>query len=66
MEQPAVDSSEAERRIDDVEQARAKLEKARAMMFLEIRQVLTPEQRSRARELLARRRERRGARLRLR
>ena len=62
MDRPTVDSVEAERRIDDVEQARSKLEKARAMMFLEIRQVLTPEQRRKARELLEERRERLGPR----
>lgn len=62
MDRPTVDSAEAERRIDEVEQARSKLEKARAMMFLEIRQVLTPDQRRKARELLEERRERLGPR----
>ena len=62
MDRPTVDSAEAERRIDEVEQARSKLEKARAMMFLEIRQVLTPEQRRKARSLLEERRERLGPR----
>lgn len=60
MDRPTVDSAEAERRIDDVEQARSKLEKTRAMMYLEIRQVLTPDQRRKARELLEERRERLG------
>ena len=62
MDRPTVDSAEAERQIDEVEQARSKLEKARAMMFLEIRQVLTPEQRRKARSLLEERRERLGPR----
>jgi len=62
MDRPTVDAVEAERRIDEVEQARSKLEKTRAMMFLEIRQVLTPEQRRKARELLEERRERLGPR----
>jgi len=64
MEQPNVDTAEASRRIDDVEQARSRLEKARAMMFLEIREVLTPEQRQKARGLIEERRERRGLRAR--
>ena len=64
MEQPNVDTAEASRRIDDVEQARSKLEKARAMMFLAIREVLTPEQRQKARGLIEERRERRGLRAR--
>ena len=59
MEKPDVDSREAERRIDEVEQARSRLAKARMTMLLEIRRVLTPEQRERARELFEERRERR-------
>ena len=46
MEGPAVKTEEAAKSIDDTEIARSRLEKARAMMFLEIRQVLTPEQRA--------------------
>ena len=59
MENSDVDPGEAARRIDDVEQARAKLAKARMAMLLEIRRILTPEQRDRARELFEQRRERR-------
>jgi Spy/CpxP family protein refolding chaperone len=51
MEQPNVDTREAARRIDEVEEARSKLEKTRATMFLEIRRILTPEQRQKARDL---------------
>ncbi|HET9794933.1 MAG TPA: Spy/CpxP family protein refolding chaperone [Thermoanaerobaculia bacterium] len=57
MEKPEVDPKEAERRIDDVEQARTRLAKARMAMLLEIRGVLTPGQRDRARELFQERRE---------
>ena len=57
MEKPDVDPREAERRIDEVEQARSKLAKARMAMLLDIRRVLTPEQRDRARELFEERRE---------
>ncbi len=46
MEKPAVKTEDAAKSIDDTEMARSRLEKARAMMFLEIRQVLTPEQRA--------------------
>ena len=57
IEKPDVDPKEAERRIDDVEGARSKLAKARMAMLLDIRRVLTPEQRDRARELFQERRE---------
>ena len=64
MEQPNVDTREAARRIDDVEQARSKLAKTRATMFLEIRQILTPEQRKKARDFQDRLRDRRQQRFR--
>ena len=60
LERPAVKTEEAAKSIDETEIARSRLEKARAMMFLEIRQVLTPEQRA----MLLERRERRQDRLR--
>jgi len=65
MDDPTIEGREAERRIDEVEDARTKLAKARAAMFLEIRDVLTPEQR---RKILDRRERRRlrGARFGLR
>jgi len=59
MDKPDVDPREAERRIDEVEQARSKLAKARMAMLLDIRRILTPEQRERARSLFEERRERR-------
>jgi len=59
MDRPNVDTQEAARHIDDVEQARSKLEKTRATMFLEIRQILTPEQWQKARDFQDRARERR-------
>jgi Spy/CpxP family protein refolding chaperone len=62
MDKPDVDPREAERCIDDVEQARARLAKARMAMLVEIRRVLTPEQRERARELFEERREGRSLR----
>ena len=43
--------------VDLLEQARAKLGKARAMMMLEMRSVLTPEQRAKLAKLRAERRE---------
>ncbi|MGH9442647.1 MAG: Spy/CpxP family protein refolding chaperone [Thermoanaerobaculia bacterium] len=45
MERPDVKTEEAGKAIDETERARSRLEKERAMMFLQIRQVLTPEQR---------------------
>jgi Spy/CpxP family protein refolding chaperone len=59
MEQPSVKTDEASRAIDETERARSSLEKARAMMFLEIRQVLTPDQRERVLEQREEMRERR-------
>jgi Spy/CpxP family protein refolding chaperone len=46
MERPDVKTDEAAKAIDETEKARSRLEKSRAMMFLEIRQILTPEQRA--------------------
>jgi Spy/CpxP family protein refolding chaperone len=57
MQQPEVDPREAEKRIDEVEAARSRLAKARMEMFLEIRRVLSPEQRERVRSLIGDRRE---------
>jgi Spy/CpxP family protein refolding chaperone len=59
MEQPSVKTDEASRAIDETEKARSKLEKARAMMFLEIRRVLTPDQREKILEKREEIRERR-------
>ena len=56
MDDPKIDGRDAERRIDAVEDARAKLAKARAAMFLEIRDVLTPEQRQKILDRRERRR----------
>jgi len=64
MDRPTVNNEEAGRLIDETERARSKLEKARAMMFLEIRQVLTPEQREKILERREDMRERRQGRLR--
>jgi len=63
LDQENVDSQEASRRIDDVEQARGRLEKTRAMMWLEIRKQLNPEQRKKALELTDRFRENRQQRM---
>ena len=63
MDEKNVDSAEASRRIDDVERARTALAKARAMMFVEFRGVLTPEQWDRLRALARDFRERRQERL---
>lgn len=62
MEGAKIDSREASRRIDEVEQARAKLAKARAMMLVDFRSVLTPDQWERLRELRETVRERRRGR----
>ncbi len=51
MDAASVDPAEASRRIDDVEKARARLAKARAMMFVEFRNVLTPDQWDRLRRI---------------
>lgn len=48
-----------EQAIDRLEDARAKLGKARAMMLLDIRRILTPEQRDRLEQIRAERREQR-------
>ena len=64
MEQPSVKTDDASRAIDETEKARSRLEKARAMMFLEIRQVLTPDQREKLLERREEMRERRQDRLR--
>lgn len=56
MEDPKADGREAESRIDAVEDARSRLAKARAAMFLEIRDVLTPDQRQKILALRDRRR----------
>lgn len=64
LENPRVDSEEASRRIDEVEKARAQLAKKRAMMLLEFRQVLTPDQWQKLRDLRDVLRERRQERLR--
>jgi Spy/CpxP family protein refolding chaperone len=44
MENPATDRGEIEKRIAAVEGARAELQKTRALMYLDMRQVLKPEQ----------------------
>jgi Spy/CpxP family protein refolding chaperone len=64
MENPSVKTEEASTAIDETERARSRLEKARAMMFLEIRQVLTPAQREKLIERREEIRERRQDRLR--
>ena len=64
MESADVKTDEAARAIDETEKARSRLEKARALMFLEIREVLTPEQRARMMERREELRERRMDRLR--
>jgi Spy/CpxP family protein refolding chaperone len=64
MEQPNVKTEEATRLIDETQEARSRLEKARARMFLEIRQVLTVEQREKILERRGEIRERRQERLR--
>ena len=64
MESADVKTDEAARAIDETEKARSRLEKARALMFLEIREVLTPEQRARMMEKREELRERRMDRLR--
>ena len=64
IEGPNVKTDEAAKAIDATEQARSRLEKARAMMFLEIRQVLSPEQRQKLLERREEMRERRQDRLR--
>jgi Spy/CpxP family protein refolding chaperone len=64
LEEENVDTAEAAKKIEEVEEARSKLEKARAMMFLEIRKVLTPEQREKAFELRSQMRERQQQRFR--
>ncbi len=64
MQAPDVDRREAEKRIDEVEEARSRLAKARMGMLLEIRGVLTPEQRDRARSLIEEKREARPLRAR--
>ena len=56
MDDPKIDGREAERRIDEVEDARTRLAKARAAMFLEIRDVLTPDQRQKILDRRERRR----------
>lgn len=62
LERPNADSKEAARAIDELGEARSRLDKARALMFLEIRQVLTPEQRDRILDRSERFRERRRSR----
>ncbi len=64
MEQPSVRTDDAAKLIDQTEEARSRLEKARARMFLEIRQVLTPEQCEKILERRSEIRERRQERLR--
>ena len=67
MERPDVKTEDAAKSIDETEAARSRLEKARAMMFLEIRRVLTPEQRAailERREAFRERRQDRARRLR--
>ena len=44
MEDRAADRKEVERKIEAVENARAELQKTRALMFLDMKQVLKPEQ----------------------
>lgn len=60
LDDPAADERKLEIQVEKTEEARAKLAKARAMMMLEVRKVLTPEQR----EKLEQMRERAGDRLR--
>ena len=64
MEEPSVRTEDASKAIDETERARSRLEKARAMMYLEIRQVLTPDQREKLLEKRQEMRERRQNRLR--
>jgi Spy/CpxP family protein refolding chaperone len=64
MDGPSVDPQEASRRIDEVEKARAKLAKSRAMMFVEFRQILTPQQFEKLQGLRLQMRERRRERMR--
>ncbi|TMA89916.1 MAG: periplasmic heavy metal sensor [Deltaproteobacteria bacterium] len=52
-----VDDKQVLDQVDVLEQARARLGKARAMMVLEMRSVLTPEQRTKLAQLRAERRE---------
>jgi Spy/CpxP family protein refolding chaperone len=44
LDDKAADRRDVEKRIDDVENARKDLQKARAMMILDMKQVLNPEQ----------------------
>ena len=44
LDDKAADRSDVEKRIDEVENARKDLQKARAMMILDMKQVLSPEQ----------------------
>ena len=61
MEDRSVDRREIEKKIEAVENARAELQKTRALMFLDMKQVLKPEQwdklRRRGEELRERRQE---------
>ena len=65
MDDRTVDRKAVERQIEAVETARAELQKARALMILDMKQVLKPEQWERLRqmqlEMRERRQERRGA-----
>ncbi len=65
MDDQTVDRKAVERQIEAVENARAELQKARALMILDMKQVLKPDQWERLRqlqqEMRERRQERRGA-----
>lgn len=58
MENPAADRADVEKRIGAVEAARAELQKTRALMYLDMKQVLKPEQWSRLVQMRQQRQER--------
>jgi Spy/CpxP family protein refolding chaperone len=64
LDDKAADRRDVEKRIDDVENARKELQKARALMILDMKQVLSPEQWKRLaqlrEEVRQQRRQRRG------
>jgi Spy/CpxP family protein refolding chaperone len=63
LERPTVDPKEAARAIDALGEARSRLDKARALMLLEIRQILTSDQREKIAVSNERLRERRRPRM---
>lgn len=58
MQNPAADRGDVEKRIAAVEAARAELQKTRALMYLDMKQVLKPEQWSRLVQMRQQRQER--------